>query len=142
MVPTPTHQIKVDDEVLAALAARTRPFDGQTPNDVLRDLLLSDTGPSVRPTLPGSNRRPGALMDAIERGELHAGDKLVCAQPRRKRTFEATVTPDGWIALSAPLDGEYDKPSPALRACTGGQINGWGNWTHARSGKVLQAFRH
>jgi hypothetical protein len=55
------------------------------------------------------------------------GDVLVCDQPRRRRTFKVTVTADGWIALSAPQEGEYDKPSPALVACTGGQINGWGN---------------
>jgi hypothetical protein len=81
-------------------------------------------------------------MKAIERGEIAPGDKLLCEQPRRKRTFQATVTADGWIALSAPYDGEYDKPSPALGACTGGAINGWDNYLHVPSGKLLQEFRH
>jgi hypothetical protein len=120
-----------------------RPFIDGTPNDVLRRVLLKDTEDAeVVVPPPAASRRPGALINAIKKGEVKAGDVLICAQPRRKRTFQATVTSDGWIALASPQEGEFDKPSPALSHCTGGQINGWGNWIHERSGKQLQQYRY
>ena len=35
----------------------------------------------------------------------------------------------------------FEKVSPALKACVGHEINGWGQWTHARSRRQLQEFR-
>ena len=141
--PALNHNVKVDDDVWGALQTMARPFIDGTPNDVLRRVLLktAEDGPIIVPPQPLS-RRPGALAKAVERGDLKAGDVLVCEQTRRKRTFKATVTSDGWIALLSPEEGEFDKPSPALAHCTGGQINGWGFWTHERSGKRLQEYRH
>lgn len=138
-----SHNVKVDDEVWEALQALARPFVDSTPNDVLRRVLLKS--PREEDASAGAqvtNRRPGALINAIRKGDLKSGDVLICAQPRRKRKFKATVTADGWIALVAPEEGEFDKPSPALARCTGGQINGWGYWVHERSGKHLQHFRY
>lgn len=131
--------IRVDGEVWEALQAVAQPFVDQSPNDVLRRLLLGGTAGQPAPTRP--SRRPGALMAALEDGSLRPGDALVCEQPRRKRTFRAEVTADGWIKTLSPAVGEFAKPSPALGACTGGAINGWGNWVHERTGRMLQEFR-
>lgn len=142
MTPTPRgqHTLKVDDDVWNAIETLARPFVDKTPNDFLRRVLIAEAKqPSAR---PAPARKPGALAGAIERGTIKPGDVLLCEQPRRKRTFRAEVTVDGWIKLTTPDLGEYDKPSPALVACTGGQINGWGNWVHEDSGRPLQDFRY
>lgn len=138
------HNLKVDDEVWSALQSMARPFVDNTPNDVLRRVLLKDSADGKVATAGAqvTNRRPGALINAIKKGDVEAGDVLICAQPRRMRIFKATVAPDGWITLLPPEEGEFDKPSPALVRCTGGQINGWRNWVHERSGKQLQAYRY
>jgi len=135
---TSQHTIKIDTEVWEALQAMAQPFVDKSPNDVLRRVVLNG-GHRSSPAKP--SRKPGALMGAIEDGSLQPGDKLICEQPRRKRTFRAEVTADGWIKVIDPDLGEFDKPSPALGACTGGAINGWGNWVHEDSGDVLQKFR-
>ncbi len=138
------HNIKVDDEVWAALQAMARPFVDSNPNDVLRNALLKSSDGPAFPVVapPRSDRRPGALITALNKGDLVEGDLLVCEQPRRSRTFKARVTSDGWIALEAPQEGEFDKPSPALGHCTGGQINGWGNWIVSRTKLQLQQYRY
>jgi hypothetical protein len=132
--------IKVDGEVYAAIQARAQPFVDKTPNDVLRRELLNGVAPVPAGSAP--HRKPGALRPALGKGILRSGDVLVCSQPRRKRTFRAVVTSDGWIALTDPPHDEFDRPSPALRACTGGQINGWANWIVQRTGKPLQDYRY
>jgi len=131
------HVVKVDTEVWEALQSMAQPFVDKSPNDVLRRVVLG--GPRAAAAMP--SRRPGALMNAIAVGAVRPGDVLVCEQPRRKRTFRAEVTADGWIKTTDPSVGEFAKPSPALGACTGGAINGWGNWIHERTGLRLQEFR-
>lgn len=126
-------QIDVDDEVYAVLEREARAFVDKTPNDVLRRLLL---GKAPEPA-PG---KPGDLMPLLQGGRLQAGDKLVHHQPRKGRTFTAVVTADGYIELED--GGRFASPSPALSACVGTQINGWGQWTVERTGKPLQSHRH
>lgn len=136
-----SHTIKVDGEVYAAIQARAQPFVDKTPNDVLRRELLNGAAP-VLPAGSAPHRKPGVLHPAIGNGSLRPGDVLICSQPRRKRTFRAAVTADGWIAVIDPPHGDFARPSPALRACTGGQINGWFNWIVERTGRPLQDYRY
>lgn len=125
-------QIEVDDEVYAVLKREAEPFV-DTPNDVLRRLLL---GEEPEPT-PG---KPGDLMPLLQAGRLRAGDRLIHHQPRKGRTFTAEVTEDGYIKLE---DGrKFAAPSPALVACVGSQINGWGQWMVERTGGPLQDLRY
>ncbi|MEV6696555.1 hypothetical protein AB0M68_05225 [Streptomyces sp. NPDC051453] len=114
--------IEIDDEVFAFLQSRSEPLV-DTPNDVLRRLFLKDAN---RPAETPEDRRPGDLMPFITAGLLKAGDKLIHVQPRRGLTHEATVTSDGWLEIE---DGrEFPKPSPALKAQTGVDINGYGKY--------------
>ncbi|MGA4851329.1 hypothetical protein ACOBQB_35680 [Streptomyces sp. G5(2025)] len=118
----PKRSIDVDDEVFAFLQSQSEPLV-DTPNDVLRRLLLESSG---HPSATTAERRPGDLLPFINAGLLKAGDKLIHVQPRRGLTHEATVTPDGWLQIE---DGRaFSKPSPALKAQTGVDINGYGKY--------------
>jgi hypothetical protein len=133
--------IEVDDEVFAFLQQHCEPLV-DTPNDVLRRLLLSggseepqEKTASTRRRLP---RRPGALLPLINAGVLAPGDVLRHEQPRRRMVHEATVTPRGWLKLA---DGRsFSTPSRALAEQTGTTINGW-IYVHVPSGKPLHALR-
>ncbi|WP_329324191.1 hypothetical protein [[Kitasatospora] papulosa] len=131
----PKRSIEVDDDVFAFLQRHSEPLV-DTPNTVLRRLLLrgeeSATGKTVI-------RKAGDLLPMIEAGLAAPGDKLQHHQPRRARTHEATITPDGWVEL--PDGRAFPKPSPALKAQTGSEINGWGKYTHVPSGRLLQELR-
>jgi hypothetical protein len=128
-----TRNIEVDDEVYTALQRAARPFVETTPNEVLRRLLLGESH-------KGEPRGAGDLMPLLEEGRLRAGDRLIHHQPRRNRTFTAEVTEDGYIRLEN--GSEFAKPSPALRACVGSEVNGWGQWKVERTGRPLQDLRH
>jgi hypothetical protein len=131
-VPVAFRKIEVDDEVYTALQREAVAFEETTPNDVLRRMLLAGT---PRPSVG----KPGDLMPLLAAGRLEAGDKLVHHQPRKRRTFTAEVTPDGYIQLH---DGRrFAAPSPALKACVGSEINGWGQWQVERTGQPLQELR-
>ncbi|MGW7433306.1 restriction system modified-DNA reader domain-containing protein [Streptomyces sp. NPDC054861] len=128
-------KIEIDDEVFAYLQRHSEPLV-DTPNDVLRRALLSDekSGENVEP-----ERGLGGLMFIIEAGEATPGDQLRHHQPRLHRTHEAKITADGWVEL--PDGRVFASPSPALKAQTGSDINGWGQYTHVRTGKKLQELR-
>lgn len=129
----PVRTIEVDDEVFAVLQRHAIPFVDTTPNDVLRRKLLGEI-----PKAPAG--KAGDLMPLIEAGFLKASDRLVHHQPRKRRTFAAEVTPDGYIQLE---DGrKFAAPSPALKACVGTEINGWYQWTVERTGQRLQDLRN
>ncbi|MFJ9479697.1 hypothetical protein ACIRRI_32595 [Streptomyces mirabilis] len=130
------HSIEIDDEVFALLQSQCEPLV-DTPNDVLRRLLLGSSGQLSAAT---AERRPGDLMPFIKAGLLKAGDKLIHVQPRRGLTHEARVTADGWIEIE---DGrEFSKPSPALKAQTGVDINGYGKYVLKENPEVrLQDIR-
>ncbi|RSS38728.1 hypothetical protein [Streptomyces sp. WAC08241] len=132
----PKRSIEIDDEVFAFLQSRSEPLV-DTPNDVLRRLLLKDTDPT---TTSAENRRPGDLMPFIKAGLLEGGDKLIHVQPRRGLTHEAMVTADGWLEIE---DGRvFSKPSPALKAQTGVDINGYGKYVLEKNPEVrLQDLR-
>ncbi|MEU7222656.1 hypothetical protein [Streptomyces chrestomyceticus] len=132
----PKRSIEIDDEVFEFLQSRSEPLV-DTPNDVLRRLLLRDAG---LPAKSAEDRRPGDLMPFITAGLLEAGDKLIHVQPRRGLTHEATVTADGWLEIE---DGRaFSKPSPALKAQTGVDINGYGKYVLKKNPEVrLQDLR-
>lgn len=127
--------IEVDDEVFGYLQSRSEPLV-DTPNDVLRRELLGSAQPSAGTT---RRRRLGSLAPLIEAALVSAGDALEHHQSRLRRTHRAVVTADGWIEIP---DGQaFPQPSPALKAQTGTSINGWGQYTHVRSGRRLQDLR-
>ncbi|MFF0780909.1 hypothetical protein [Streptomyces sp. NPDC003720] len=127
--------IEVDDEVFAYLQRHSEPLV-DTPNDVLRRELLKGEKPPADKT---GGRKTGALMSVIEAGLAAAGDKVRHHQSRLKRTHDATITADGWIEI--PDGRAFPQPSPALKAQTGSDINGWGQYTHVPSGRRLQELR-
>lgn len=122
--------IEVDEDVFVFLQRHGEPLV-DTPNDVLRRLLLTDNPPA-------GGRPPGALTPLIERGLAKAGDRLTHEQPRRHRTHEAVITADGWVEL--PDGRAFSRPSPALKAQTGTPINGW-IYIHTASGRMLHELR-
>lgn len=128
-------KIDVDDDVFALLQRHSVPLV-DTPNDVLRRLLLEGVPAAV--TADG-DRRAGALLPLLEFGLVQAGDMLRHRQPRLNRTHEATITADGWVEL--PDARAYARPSPALKAQTGSDINGWGQYIHVPTGRSLQELR-
>ncbi|MFI7076421.1 hypothetical protein ACIBO1_03895 [Micromonospora sp. NPDC049903] len=130
----PMHPIEVDDDVYALLQQHARPFVDQE-NDVLRRLLGLDGSPTAV-----ANRVSGGDLRALIDAKLLApGDELVHIQTRKGLTHRAVVTADGNIRL--PDGSTYAKPSPALKACVGHDINGWGQWIHAQSRESLQSLR-
>jgi Restriction Enzyme Adenine Methylase Associated len=149
-------KIEIDDEVLAFLKSKAEPFV-DTPNDVLRRLLLHDSagtaslvagtalterkprmkpGPLLKPPL---GRRPGALIRLIEEGLIKEDDLLTHRRKRAGLTFLARVTDDGWVKISS--GDEFSSPSPALKACVGTEIDGWAFWRHDPTGKSLRELR-
>jgi hypothetical protein len=127
------HTIQVDDEIYELLLRHARPFVDRE-NDVLRRLLLSDAK-SVPPPAPG---RTGDLMPYLEAGLLAVGDELVYDQPRKGRVHRGVVNAQGCIESGGLV---HRKVSPSLKTLVGHEINGWGYWTHVRTGKVLHEFR-
>ncbi|MEQ4303739.1 hypothetical protein ABNF97_20565 [Plantactinospora sp. B6F1] len=127
----------MDDEVYALLQQHAQPFVDRE-NDVLRRLLGLD-GEQPPRTAGAPRRRTGDLMPFINAELLRPGDELVHVQPRRGLEHRATVTSDGHLELA---DGRvFGKPSPALKACVGHDINGWDQWTHTPSGHRLKDLR-
>lgn len=127
-------QIDVDEDVYAFLEEEAQPFVDKSPNDVLRRVLFSGA------QIPESPSVAGDLKPLISSGALVPGDKLVHHQPRKGRTFQATVTAEGLIETTSGR--RYKSPSPALKEYVGHDINGWGNWTVDRTGETLQDIRH
>ncbi|MFI5783011.1 hypothetical protein [Nocardia sp. NPDC051570] len=126
-------KIDVDDDVFAYLADAAEPFVETTPNDVLRRILLPDKAAG------SPSGTTGMLTPLISEGKLNPGDRLVHHQPRKQRTFHATVASDGFIELDNGL--RFAAPSPALRECVGNQINGWENWVVERINRPLGDLR-
>lgn len=151
------HSIDVDDELYRELERHVRGFE--TPNDVLRRLLLSFTGledaarevksvreqddvapPARRVTVQPQTKQtfPGDLQDLLRRGLVAVGDELLHRQTRKGHTFRARVTEGGSIDTEKR---RYRAPSPALGELLGTSVNGWTGWTHVRSAKTLAELR-
>ncbi|WP_155832173.1 hypothetical protein [Gordonia alkanivorans] len=128
------HKIEIDDEVYRELERHVNGFE--SPNDVLRRLLLGYKHPTTHPK--ASTCKPGKLSILLEAGQIHVNDTLTHHQPRKHRTFAATVEDHGWIRTEKDL---YDNPSRALADLVGSQIDGWANWVHEPSGRTLGQLR-
>lgn len=123
--------IEVDDDVYRYLEKAAAAIPGGTPNDVLRQAVLSERVRSG----------PGALMPLVEAGLLKHGDVLVCIRPRLNEILRAVVTANGRIRLE---DGrEFLAPGPALTAATprGTNSDGWKGWTVQQAGRTLASYR-
>lgn len=126
------HSIKIDDEVMAYLQARAKPFV-DNPNDVLRRELLSSGSLPAASAPPTPARRPGALKRYIDKGLIKPGPHLVYVQPRKRREFRGEITEDGWIVAGGE---SFEDASPSLGHMTGTSINGW-LWVYEPTGKTL-----
>ena len=132
--------IKVDDDVYGALAARVQGFE--TPNDVLRRIVLTDKAEAavvMGQGLTAHGGRPGNLTELLSAGLIAAGDELEHHRVRKGQVLRATVGQNGEIVTDL---GVYSAPSAALKALVGTDINGWKSWTHVRSGKTLSQLRN
>jgi len=129
-------RIDIDEDVYAWLEARVRGFE--TPNDVLRREVLGLSANAAEPTkgAPGTPR--GALYPLIEAGLVKAGDSLNCHRSRQGINYRGTITPVGSIETEL---GVFTRPSPALKAFVGSEIDGWASWQHVESGKRLRDLR-
>ncbi|QHD88377.1 hypothetical protein GR168_23030 (plasmid) [Gordonia sp. JH63] len=128
------HKIEIDDEVYRELERHVKGFE--SPNNVLRRLLLGDKISTTHSE--ASIRTPGKLLVLLEAGQIHAHDTLTHHQPRKHRTFTATVEDHGWIRTEKDM---YNNPSRALADLVGSQIDGWANWVHEPSGRTLGQLR-
>ncbi|MFJ9847227.1 hypothetical protein ACIRYZ_43750 [Kitasatospora sp. NPDC101155] len=133
-----TRTIEIDDDVFAFLQQHSEPLV-DTPNDVLRRLLLGEAEPTASGEV-AERRGTGALMPFIERGWLLPGAELHHTKKRSGTTYTASVTADGWIRIE---DGQvFALPSPALKAQVGTEINGWGQYIVSETGDRLQDLRN
>src|SRR4051794_26048577 len=102
--------IEIDDDIYAVLQHHGRPFV-DTPNDVLRRLLLDADASALSPPAPSTDGRPGDLLPLLVAGLLQAGDELVYEQPRKGRVHHGKVTANGGIEVN---DRVFTKVSPSL----------------------------
>lgn len=130
-------RVDIDEDVYAWLEARVRGFE--TPNDVLRREVLGLGPDSAAPEAEYVPRiRQGALYPLIQAGLVKAGDELECHRSRSGETFRGTITEDGAIRTEL---GCFSKPSPALKAFVGSEIDGWASWMHVPTRTRLRDLR-
>ena len=129
--------IEIDEDVYAWLEARVKGFE--SPNDVLRREVLG-VEPSKEPTAAAPVRviGKGALFSLIQAGLVEVGDELTCHRTRSGDTYRGTITEDGCIRTDL---GTFTKPSPALKAFVGSEIDGWANWMHVPTRERLRDLR-
>ncbi len=78
--------------------------------------------PYAKPSRKGS-QQDGQLLTLVRHGLIAAGDTLVYERPRRGDSFTATVTDDGWLALSEGRKAR--SPSGAIKLLVGTTDNGF-----------------
>lgn len=131
--------IKIDlpEDLYHELERLAVPFEDTSPVDVIRR-LVSMPRPYAKSSRKGS-QQDGHLLMLVRHGLIAAGDMLVYERPRRGDSFTATVTDDGWLALS---DGRKARsPSGAIKLLVGTTDNGFKAWRHFPSGKKLEELR-
>lgn len=129
------HRIEIDQDIYTELEKHVRGFE--SPNDVLRRLLLGDDQPSATSKRMAPLQR-GRLYPLIEAGIIKPGDALRHEQVRKGLAFDAKVTESGGIKTIKEI---YSAPSPALGDLVGSQIDGWANWNHVPTNKSLRQLR-
>ncbi|MFI6988796.1 restriction system modified-DNA reader domain-containing protein [Nonomuraea wenchangensis] len=122
-------EIRIDEEVYAFLQSRAKAWV-EEPNDVLRRLLLE----------PITHEQEGALKPLLDAGLLQPQNELVWRRPRLNKVHYATVLADGRLRLE---DGEiFLKPSPACKALSGQETDGWAAWRRASDLRSLKELRN
>ena len=130
-------QIELHEDLDRELERLAVPFEDTSPVDVIRR-LVNMPSPYAKPWYKGS-QQDGHLLVLIRHGLIAAGDELVYERPRRGDSFTATVTDNGWLALS---DGRKARsPSGAVMLLVGKTDNGFKVWRHIKSGKKLEELR-
>ncbi|MFC0862869.1 hypothetical protein ACFHYQ_11255 [Sphaerimonospora cavernae] len=144
--------VYLDDDVLKVLHAMAKPWVETTPNAVLRRLLVEGDlgkafGTDGTPETAGmtgideglENKREGVLRHLIAKGLLRAGERLEWRRPRLGQVHFATVLPGGCLRLD---NGQvFEKPSPACKAISGQDTDGWAAWHRASDRRSLKALR-
>lgn len=138
--------VYLDEDVLKALHALAKPWIETTPNAVLRRLLAEGALGKVPETgstgwtdeTPGKDRE-GVLKPLIDKGLLEVGERLEWRRPRLGQVHHATVLPGGCLRLD---DGQlFEKPSPACKAISGQETDGWAAWRRVSDGRSLKTLR-
>lgn len=139
--------VYLDEDVLKALHALAEPWVETRPNDVLRRLLLDEGAQKEVPVTgstgeidetPGKDRE-GVLKPLIDKGLLEVGERLEWRRPRLGQVHFATVLPGGCLRLD---DGQiFEKPSPACKAISGQETDGWAAWRRISDRRSLKTLR-
>lgn len=133
------HTVSVDLEVFKALTARLE-FEGQTHNDVVRELLGLDSIAEELPPEPAIVNALAAFVggaDQIGRPAGHGffsrglflphGTKLRASY--KGRQYDAAIVSNDWV----DHDGQHHaSPSAAAAAITGTNVNGLRFWEARR----------
>jgi hypothetical protein len=130
------HKIEIDDDVYAELERNVKGFE--SPNDVLRRMILAPTNSQVTNSRMNPPAIPGKLAPLIASGDVLAGDTISHVQKRKGNRFSGVIEGDGYIETNL---GRSKEPSPALSALVGTPIDGWFRWVHDRTGKTLKELR-
>ncbi|XVQ86427.1 hypothetical protein ACQP2K_03040 [Microbispora siamensis] len=144
--------VYLDEEVLTALHELAKPWVETTPNAVLRRLLVEGTLSQVSGIdsaletggVPGIDEgldieREGVLRHLIAKGLLRAGERLEWRRPRLGQVHFATVLPGGCLRLD---NGQiFEKPSPACKAISGQETDGWAAWHRVTDRRSLKTLR-
>lgn len=114
----------------------------QTNARVLKDYakLAADTADddSAEGAPAGALSPYGDLRNVFLAGLIKPGDRLTHTKARTGVTHVGIITTTGTIMVNGQ---EYNGASNSLKAAVGSAINGWGNWRHERSGRMLQDLR-
>lgn len=130
--------IEVDDEVYAALQSLAVAFV-DTPNSVLRRLLLSHTGEPVEEAEQTAiNNPPGNMLGVLfAAGFIQENEQLIWSQQNERH--RGWITSDGCLRLE---DGTVHRtPSAAARHLSGYAINGWVAWRRVNDDESLADIR-
>ncbi len=132
-------EIAVDFEVFKALTARLE-FDGQTHNDVLRDLLMLDSiaeetasAPAILNAFEGAAQAAESWARPADEGFFSRGLFLPEGTLIRARykgdEYTAEISNGRWIDQNGD---EQSSPSAAASAITGNNVNGLRFWEAKR----------
>jgi hypothetical protein len=131
------YTVLVDLEVFKKLTSLIS-ADGQTHNDVLRELLNLDSIMEVAlpehqfSSLADLLTKPPLTSGFYSRGLLLPNGTALRARYKGKE-FRASIDRDHWIDEEG---NEHSSPSSAASAVTGNSVNGWRFWEAKRPGDL------
>lgn len=141
MTLTP-YQIDVDLDVFKALTKRIE-TEGQTHNDVLRELLALDFPVEYETPPPPLTTATSTFVDSFMRSQ-HSGqfysrglilpDGTELRARYKGQQYTGKIVGDKWLDAEG---GEHSSPSAAASAITGTTVNGWRFWEARRPGESV-----